>query len=414
MNTQSPVPDASAPLPDLSAQRIGEIEEALFADIARERARGSVRRTRRSRLWIAGGAAAAVIAVAAVIAPSVGQLVGDPGGTAEEFAVAPADPGAGSDGASDSATTQTSESAPLTVVPGTAAGDKPAGGDLDSGLEADRDIITTASATVSVDEVDAATRSIANSAVAHGGYVESMSVGSDGTVYPVAPTDGGIVYDTMPYPYPSPTDGAWITVRVPADQLQDVVDELDDVGEVTATNLSRQDVTAQTVDLEARIGAAQASVDRLTALLGQAQSVADLISAEAALSERQALLESYQQQLKMLDDQVAMSTLSVTVVPNIEPVTADPAGFGDGLAAGWNGLVATLNGIVIALGFLLPWLAVAAVIALIVWGVVRLVRGRRRRRADAAPPAATVVDETRDSGDSRPPVPPEPSKTVER
>jgi hypothetical protein len=392
MNTQSPVPEASAPLPELSAQRIDEMEDALFADIARERARGSVRRTRRGRLWIAGGAAAAVIAVAALIAPSVGSLVGTAGGTAEESAVAPADSVAGSDGASDSATDQTSESAPLTVAPDAAEGDKATGAQLDSGLDTDRDIITTASATVSVDEVDAATRSIANSAVAHGGYVESMSVGSDGSVYPVSPTDGGIVYDTMPYP-PSPTDGAWITVRVPADQLQDVVDELEDVGEVTATNLSRQDVTEQTIDLEARIEAAQASVDRLTALMAQAQSVADLISAEAALSERQAMLESYQQQLEMLDDQVAMSTLSVTVVPDIEPVTADPAGFGDGLAAGWNGLVATLNGIVIALGFLLPWLAVAAVVALIVWGVVRLVRGRRRRRADAAPPAASSGDE---------------------
>jgi hypothetical protein len=392
MNTQSPVPEASAPLPELSAQRIDEMEDALFADIARERARGSVRRTRRGRLWIAGGAAAAVIAVAALIAPSVGSLVGTAGGTAEESAVAPADSVAGSDGASDSATDQTSESAPLTVAPDAAEGDKATGAQLDSGLDTDRDIITTASATVSVDEVDAATRSIANSAVAHGGYVESMSVGSDGSVYPVSPTDGGIVYDTMPYP-PAPTDGAWITVRVPADQLQDVVDELEDVGEVTATNLSRQDVTEQTIDLEARIEAAQASVDRLTALMAQAQSVADLISAEAALSERQAMLESYQQQLEMLDDQVAMSTLSVTVVPDIEPVTADPAGFGDGLAAGWNGLVATLNGIVIALGFLLPWLAVAAVVALIVWGVVRLVRGRRRRRADAAPPAASSGDE---------------------
>ncbi len=62
-----------------------------------------------------------------------------------------------------------------------------------------------------------------------------MSIGGNGTVYPVTPSDGGVVYDTMPYP--SPTDGAWITVRVPADQLSDVVDELDDVGEVTATNL---------------------------------------------------------------------------------------------------------------------------------------------------------------------------------
>lgn len=390
MNTQPAGAGTPAPLPDLSATRIDEIEDALFADIAQDRLRRLARRTRRGRLWIAGGAAAAIIAVAAVIAPSVGSLVGGAGGAGDESAVAPvapADSGGGSDGSSDSATT--TESAPLTVAPDAAAGDKSSGA-----IASDRDIITTASATVSVDEVDAATRAIANSAVAHGGYVESMSIGSDGTVYPVTPSDGGVVYDTMPYP--SPTDGAWITVRVPADQLSDVVDELDDVGEVTATNLSRQDVTEQTVDLEARIDAAQASVDRLTELMGQAQSVADLIAAEAALAERQALLESYQQQLEMLDDQVAMSTLSVTVVPEVETVTADPAGFGDGLAAGWNGLVATLNGIVIAIGFLLPWLAVAAVAALIVWGVVRLVRGRRRSRAEAVPTASETVDDPRD------------------
>ncbi|KJL43422.1 MULTISPECIES: DUF4349 domain-containing protein [Microbacterium] len=391
MSTQSPGPDTPASLPELSSERIDEIEDALFADIARERARQSARRTRRGRLWIAGGAAAAVIAVAAVIAPAVGSLVSPSGATGDESAVAPvapADSGAGTY-TDESSGADTRESAPLTVAPGT-AGDTAAGS-----TAADRDIITTASATVTADEVDVAARAIANSAVAHGGYVESMSVGSDGTVYPVSPTDGGIVYDTMPYPYP--TDGAWITVRVPADQLQRVVDELDDVGEVTSTNLSRQDVTEQTVDLEARIDAAQASVDRLTELMAQAQSVADLIAAESALSERQATLESYQQQLEMLDDQVAMSTLSVTVVPEVEAVTADPAGFGDGLAAGWNGLVATLNGIVVALGFLLPWLAVAAVAALIVWGIVRLVRGRRSRRTDAAAPASPTVDADRSS-----------------
>jgi len=375
MSTQPPVSGTPASLPELSAERIEEIEDALFADIARERARLTARRARRGRIWIAGGAAAAIIVVAAVIAPSVGSLVGGAGGSTDQSAVGPVAP-ADSDAESysaDSPATETRESGPANLVPG--AGDTSAGSQ-----QTGRDIITTASATVAVSEVDAAARAIANSAVAHGGYVESMGIGSNGD--PVTPMEGGAVYDTMPYPYP--TDGAWVTVRVPAEALQDVVDELSDVGEVTATNLSRQDVTDQTVDLQARIDAAQASVDRLSELMGQAQSVADLIAAESALSERQATLESYQQQLEMLDDQVAMSTLSVTVVPEVEPVTADPAGFGDGLVAGWNGLVATLNGIVVALGFLLPWLAVVAVAALVVWGVVRWARRRRLRRPTGA------------------------------
>jgi len=370
-------------LPELSEHRIDEIEDALFADIARERASQDARRTRRTRFWIAGGAAAAAVAVAAVIAPSVGSLVSP---TGDSVAVAPAWDGAGSDsgGAADSSVRE--------AAPDSAESSALAPSDLSS--TADRDIITTASASVTVPDVPAGAREISDVAVAHGGYVESMSIGSDGIVYPVDAGTGGIVYDDMPYP--RMPGNAWITVRVPAAELSSVIDELSAIGEVTSSNISRQDVTEQTVDLEARIDAAQASVDRLTELMAQAQSVSDLLAAESALSERQATLESYQQQLEMLEGQVAMSTLSVSLSPEVETVTADPAGFADGVIAGWNGLVATLNGIVIALGFLLPWLGVAAVAALIVWAVVRLVRSRRKSRADAARRAAASVDDTRD------------------
>ncbi|MGK3952635.1 DUF4349 domain-containing protein [Microbacterium sp. I2] len=377
MNTQQP--GAPAPLPELSAQRVDEIEEALFTDIARERDVATARRARRGRLWLAGGAAAAVIAVAAIIAPSIGPLVSGSGGAADGSAIAPADEIGGAEGGvADSpvemqapdASTESSESSArdTSLAEGTA----------------DRDIITTASASVTVDDVEAAARTISDAAIARGGYVESMNLSADGAPSSAVDPSSGVVYDTMPYPYPQPPGSTWITVRVPSDQLTGLVDELAEVGDVTASSVNRQDVTEQTVDLAARIEAAQASVDRLTSLMAQAESVADLIAAESALSERQALLESYQQQLEMLETQVAMSTLTVTLAPEIETVTADPAGFGDGLVAGWNGLVATLNGIVVALGFLLPWLAVVAVAALIVWGIVRIVRRRRQRRRDAA------------------------------
>jgi len=62
-------------------------------------------------------------------------------------------------------------------------------------------------------------------------------------------------------------------------------------------------------------------------------------------------------------------------------VAADPAGFGDGIAAGWNGLIATLNGLVVAIGFLLPWVAVLAIAWLVFWAVRRGIRSRRARRA---------------------------------
>lgn len=375
--------DGAAGLPVIDDDTIERIESRVFAGIAHDRTAERAHRARRGRWWIGGAAAAAVVVVAVAIAPMVVPLVsGSSGSAVDEAGSAPAvapeaatgDSGGAPDGARDIAQ-QDAASVPLA--------------DSASG----RDIITTASATVVVDDVTQAASDIAASAQAHGGYVESMSIGQTGVVYPVDPN--GVTYDsTYPNPYPSP-DGAWISVRVPADELSTMVDELAGMGEVTASTVNRQDVTEQTIDLQARIDAAQTSVDRLLELMTQAGSLSDLIAAEAALSERQATLESYQQQLESLESQIQMSTLSVTLVPKSEAVEADPAGFSDGLVAGWNGLVATLNGIVIALGFLIPWIAVAAVIALIVWGIMRLVKRRRARPAPRpSEPSQPVEDST--------------------
>jgi Flp pilus assembly protein TadB len=179
---------------------------------------------------------------------------------------------------------------------------------------------------------------------------------------------------------------AWITVRVPADALSEVVKGLSTLGTVTASQTDRRDVTTETLDLRARVSALETSVARLTDLMKQSTSTADLIAAESALSERQSELDSLRQQLTWTESQVAMSTLTVSLVEPSPAVTADPAGFGDGVAAGWNGLVATLNALVVAIGFLLPWLGVAAVIAALVVLIVRVRRGRHRRRNASAGP----------------------------
>jgi hypothetical protein len=370
MNTDQQPGAGTSPesLPELSEDRVERIENSLFTEISRER---TTHRKRRSAVWLVSGGAAAVIVVAAVIAPTVGGLIIGP--ASDQAAVAPSAPLV--DSAAGGATTDTSA-----VKEGPSGSEGANAADSASGSgsgTASRDIITTASATVVVDDIAAAVTQITDAAESRDGYVESMSIGQSGQVMPVDPATGMVYDSTMPYP--ATPDGAWITVRVPADGLQSLVDQLSGLGEVTASSVNRQDVTEVTLDLQARVDAAQASVDRLTELMAQAGSLSDLIAAESALAERQATLESYQQQLKYYDEQVAFSTLTVSLTEPVETVVADPAGFGDGLAAGWNGLVATLNGIVIAIGFLIPWILVLAVIGLIVWGIVALVRRRKAR-----------------------------------
>ncbi|RZI96185.1 MAG: DUF4349 domain-containing protein, partial [Microbacterium sp.] len=374
-------------LPALSEDRIDEIEAALFATIAHDRAEQSARaegerrrRARRGRVWMGGAAAAAVVAVAAILAPSMpGILGGATSGASEGSSVIVPESAGGSDGdlgAPDEASVDG-----LDPVPG-ASGEQSA--------TSGREIIARASATVRVDDVDAAAAAIGDEASRLGGYVEAMSIGRD-RVQTFGAPEGDSPDGSMIEPVPAESSGAWITVRVPAESLDQATAALSELGEVTASQVDRRDVTAEAVDLRARVEALQASVDRLTALVADAESTRDLIAVEEALASRQADLEAYRQQLKSLDDQVGMSSLTVALTTPQPVAEADPAGFGDGLAAGWSGLVATVNGMVLAIGFLLPWLAVIAVAVLVVWLVRRTVKRRRRAHAmtdaDASPSA---------------------------
>lgn len=351
-------------LPPLPADRMDAIEAAVFGRIADERERT---RRRRRGIWTGAGAAAAVVVVAAFVGPSLTATSGSSGSSTVA--------GAESQGLTDQYSSGSALNPPVAPI---APGEQAAGSSSSSGAAAGdaaardaatRDIVATGSSTVEVDDIAAAIDAIGSAATGAGGYVESSQLGGAIGAVPYEGSATG----------PAASSG-WITVRVPAAALASTMDGLRQVGVITATTVNRSDVTEQTVDLRARVAAGEASVARLTELMAKAGSVSDLITAESALAERQAQLDSDRQVLQSVESQVAMSSLSVQLVERSPAVAADPAGFGDGLGAGWNGLVATLNGIVIGLGFLLPWIAVAAVVLTVTWGVRRALRRRREAR----------------------------------
>ncbi|KQY99174.1 hypothetical protein ASD19_04590 [Microbacterium sp. Root53] len=358
-------------LPEVSDETLARIETRVFDAIGRERREVRSGARRRRRVWQGVGAAAAIVAVAAVISPAVLQGIGGAGSGADSGVTLSRD-GAESGGGESGAVP---EGAPAPDA-GTAEDSAVRPGAADDAGEVAREVIRTGSATIVVDDVSAAADEISALATEFDGWVESLSIGEDAT----RTTEDGVVTEYIPVP----PNGGWVSIRVPADRLDAVMARLDDVGEVTGTRVGTEDVSTVTRDLRARIDAARASVERLTALLEQSGSVADLVEVEAQLSARQAELESLEQQLEYYESQVAMSTLSVTLTEEAPPVEPDPAGFGDGLEAGWNGLLATLNGIVIALGFLLPWLAVIGLAWLIVWAILRAARSRRGARVEEA------------------------------
>ena len=244
------------------------------------------------------------------------------------------------------------------VVPG---GSEEAPSDAD----ADRQVVTTASASLAVDDPSDAAQEVSELVESVEGRVDERTV--------QAGSDEGA------------GAGADLVVRVPAEALTDVLGELEDLGDVDSVSVSRSDVTGTAVDLDARISALRTSVTRLQALMDGAVTTEALLAAERALSERQEELESLQSQRALLADQVELSTLHVHLHPYGVAPAGGPDGFLDGLATGWRALVSTLGAAVVVLGVVLPWLLVVAIVAAGVLAVVR--RVRPRVAADAPTPS---------------------------
>ncbi|WP_111719180.1 DUF4349 domain-containing protein [Homoserinimonas sp. OAct 916] len=241
----------------------------------------------------------------------------------------------------------------------------------ESQMPVDRQVIVTGEMSLTVDQpIDAAEEAV-SIVQAAGGHVDSRyeEPGSD-TI----------------------RASAHLTLRIPASALDQTITSLKKLGTVNRVQLSATDVTQQAQDMDARITALETSVDRLLDLMSRASDTTDLITIEQALSERQANLESMQSQRKNLADQVSLSTLNLDLVTAGTVPTAGPQNFWTGLVAGWNALVAAGAGLLIVIGVALPWLAVAAVVGVGIWLLVRHLS--RRKKAGTPTPPATPTPPT--------------------
>lgn len=181
-----------------------------------------------------------------------------------------------------------------------------------------------------------------------------------------------------------------ITAQIPADELDAFIADVSALGTVDSVNVSAQDVTTQVVDLDARIKALKASIDRMTQLLAAAERIEDLLAIETQLSSRQAELDSLTAQRQWIGDQVAMSTITISLSPKTEITEVDAPGFWSGLQSGWSAFVSMITIAITALGFFLPFLIVLLAIAIPVIIIV-IRQSRRNRRVD---PQAQVEDPT--------------------
>jgi hypothetical protein len=226
-----------------------------------------------------------------------------------------------------------------------------------------RDVIYTGTITVRVSNVDDKANALTGLAEGAGGYIAGDERTSD-----------------------SARSAATVVVRVAADKFTSTLDAISHLGTEEHRQLAAQDVTAQLVDLDSRIKTQQASVDRIRALLAQAQTIAEITSVEGELTRREADLESLKAQQAALAGQATLSTITVILlgpeaVTDIKP--RKKTGFLHGLASGWHAFTASLQVLVTVLGALLPFaLAIGVPLWLVLWFF------RRRARLHPAPALA--------------------------
>ncbi|BBZ56496.1 hypothetical protein MPHO_34880 [Mycolicibacterium phocaicum] len=187
-----------------------------------------------------------------------------------------------------------------------------------------------------------------------------------------------------------------LVLRVPANGLDAALASLKGLGTVQTLEVKTDDVTARRVDLDARITALKTSVDRLLAIMRDSKDPDALIKAEDALSSRQAELQSLQAQRDTLRDQITYSSVDVQITAER---TGGPAperyhGFFGQVERGWDTLWAFGSHLVLAFGFLLPWLIPLAVLGGALYVFVKWTGSRHKSSAPAEPdtPSEPTVD----------------------
>ncbi|MFD5430022.1 DUF4349 domain-containing protein [Streptomyces sp. NPDC127084] len=183
-----------------------------------------------------------------------------------------------------------------------------------------------------------------------------------------------------------------IVLRVPQDRYASLLTDLEGSGKLLSRKADAKDVTDQVVDVESRIATQRASVARVRALMDRAEKLADVVTLEGELSNRQSELESLLAQQASLKDRTSMATITVSLSEpyDAEPVAEDDPGLLDALKGGWEALAATVHWIGLVLGAVAPFAAVIAVLYAVWRWLVRPLRQRRRSgTATATAPAAT-------------------------
>ena len=242
---------------------------------------------------------------------------------------------------------------------------------FDSGTQsAERIVIRNASLSIVVEDPPGAVTTITQMAEEMGGFVVSSNV------YKTTTSSGLEV------------PNASITVRVPADKLEEALEQIKGlVGDVKVDilneEISGQDVTSEVTDLESRLRNLKAAEEQLLEIMENATESEDVIAIFRELTSVRGEIELIEGQIKYYRESARLSAISVYLQAKaaIEPITI--GGWQPGVEA-QRALQALVEGgkyIVNALIWLVLFaVPILAVIVLPIYLTIRTIRKRQMKK----------------------------------
>ncbi len=242
-----------------------------------------------------------------------------------------------------------------------------AGSDVTATVADTRKLIKTVSLSIQTKAYDTYLSDIRAAVTAVGGYIENSYANSNGF-------------------YDSGNRSSSLVVRIPADKLDAFLANAGKNGKIINKNEQTSDVTLNYVDIESRLKALKIERDSLTKLLAEADSLDGVIAIQTRLTEVNYQIESYESQMRTLENQISYSTVSMDIC-EVERVSAADESLASQIKAKLLNNLSNIKedikdftvSFIGGLPYILIWGAAAVVLFLLVRAAVRRRRKKKAR-----------------------------------
>ena len=248
-------------------------------------------------------------------------------------------------------------------------------------LPESRKWIITMDLSAETEDLDAMTAALDQRIAALGGYVEGQSV-YNGSRY-----NGSRRYRS-----------ASLTIRVPADRVEEFTEDVGGISNIVRQSKTVQDVTLSYVATENRLKALETEEARLLELLSQAENMTDLLEIESRLTDVRYELENAASQKRLYDNQIDYATIYLNIEEVQEYTPVEEPNLWERISNGFTGNLKNLGedllDVLVWLIVSLPYLAVAAVVIFLI--VLLIHRLRRRKEVKKVPRTVKKDEETKE------------------